>query len=138
MVFVAVGTIRKLADHCVLTACRIALVLFMVAAVESSLVRAELGRTKAPAAAPASQRVVAAADTKTSRPKPPPLVGLTRDNMQMRQAPALPLGWSEKIDQSSGRKYYVNATSGKTQWERPGGAGGSANPLGKAVGVLDV
>jgi hypothetical protein len=128
-----------LTDDCAFTVCRIALFLFIVAAAEASLVRAELGRAKATAAAaPAPQPEVAAADTKTSRPRPPPLVGVSRGSMQMRQAPALPLGWSEKTDQTSGRKYYVNATSGKTQWERPSGAGGSANPLGRSVGVLDV
>ena len=112
-------------------------------AVEGSLVRAELGRAKATAAASAPQPVAAAAaaaavDVKDSRPRPPPLNGLTRGSMQMRQAPALPLGWSEKTEITSGRKYYVHATSGKTQWERPGGAGGSANPLGRVVGELDV
>ena len=34
-------------------------------------------------------------------------------------APALPPGWSALNDPNTGRAYYVNSTSGATQWDFP-------------------
>lgn len=36
-------------------------------------------------------------------------------------------GWVENTDPSSGRKYYANTITGKTQWTRPEDAGGSTD-----------
>lgn len=36
-----------------------------------------------------------------------------------QQPAALPQGWLELVDPASGRTYYVNQATGKSQWERP-------------------
>jgi len=40
-------------------------------------------------------------------------------------AEALPAGWTENLDPGSGNKFYHNATTGETTWERPKPAGGA-------------
>ena len=49
-------------------------------------------------------------------PGPPTLAG------------GLPPGWSQAVDPASGRTYYVNANTGETSWETPGGGGAPAPP----------
>lgn len=34
-------------------------------------------------------------------------------------APELPPGWEMKVDQASGRKFYVDHNTHKTSWEAP-------------------
>ena len=43
---------------------------------------------------------------------------IARLNVNVAQQ-TLPQGWEEKVDPRSGRKYYVNHQTRKTQWERP-------------------
>ena len=43
-------------------------------------------------------------------------------------AGGLPPGWSQAVDPASGRTYYVNANTGETSWETPGGGGAPAPP----------
>lgn len=41
---------------------------------------------------------------------------------------ALPPGWTEQVDPGSGNKFYHNAGTGETAWERPSGALPAAGP----------
>ena len=43
---------------------------------------------------------------------------IARLNVNVEQQ-TLPQGWEEKVNPRSGRKYYVNHQTRKTQWERP-------------------
>lgn len=38
---------------------------------------------------------------------------------EVREAPALPRGWEESTDPSSGYPFWVHAVTGESQWERP-------------------
>jgi len=42
----------------------------------------------------------------------------------------LAAGWVEKLDPSSGRNYYTNASTGETTWTKPTGGGGAAAAAG--------
>ena len=48
--------------------------------------------------------------TRTTRTNRSPAGGRTR---------GLPRGWTAAVDKSSGQTYYVNGSTGATQWERP-------------------
>ena len=53
--------------------------------------------------------------------------GLTDDNTHWHvrddAGSHLPPGWSEVVEDSTGRTYFYHAESGETTWERPGGGG---------------
>jgi hypothetical protein len=47
------------------------------------------------------------------------------------QGPPLPPGWISQVDGATGRTFFVNTATGRSQWEPPGySAGGYAVPPG--------
>ena len=43
--------------------------------------------------------------------------------------PALPPDWVERVDKTSGRKYYKNTATNERTWRRPATGGGADAPL---------
>ena len=65
-----------------------------------------------------------------------PSVSVLPSQQQPSSAPALPPGWLQLVDPTSGHPYYVNQATGQSQWEPPIAAGPVA-PIAVASTTAD-
>jgi hypothetical protein len=70
------------------------------------------------------------ASPKPASPKPvsPKPASPKPASPQLQQAEPLPIGWAEHFDSETGENYYVNETTGQSQWERPHASPKPASP----------
>ena len=58
-------------------------------------------------------------DTKTEQGPPAPAAGGGAAGTGGKQPAALPPGWTQGKDQTSGKAYYIHQPTGRTQWNKP-------------------